>query len=146
MSKDHSTRELYDPMFSSYQCKIFTTCFDRSHPRKGSLYSLPSTCNFSRKVPLRSQKWETLFSRYGKELDWIRVCPGCDFIPQMRLSDISSSSLEDRRGYLTIAVISKREGKLLLRRTEGIKEMVTTSIGFIIILYHYSSAIFYSYI
>ena len=54
----------------------------------------------------------------------------------MRLSDISSSSLEDRRGYLTIAVISKREGKLLLRRTEGIKGIVTTSIEFIIIIIH----------
>ena len=39
----------------------------------------------------------------------------------MRLSDIISNSLEDRRGYLTIAIVSKREGKLLLRRTEGIK-------------------------
>jgi len=45
-----------------------------------------------------------------------------NFIFKMRLSDISSNSLEDRRGYLTIAVVSKREGKLLLRRTEGIKE------------------------
>ena len=50
----------------------------------------------------------------------------------MRLSDISSSSLEDRRGYLTIAVTSKREGKLLLRRTEGIKGIITTRLEYII--------------
>ena len=51
----------------------------------------------------------------------------------MRLSDINSSSLEDRRGYLTIAVTSKREGKLLLRRTEGIKGIITTRLEYIII-------------
>ena len=41
---------------------------------------------------------------------------------QIRLSEITSSILEDRRGYLTVAVTSKKEGKLLLRKTEGIKE------------------------
>ena len=41
---------------------------------------------------------------------------------QIRLSEIISSILEDRRGYLTVAVTSKKEGKLLLRKTEGIKE------------------------
>ena len=40
----------------------------------------------------------------------------------MRLGEVVSSSLEDRRGYLTLAIISKRDNKLLLRRTEGIKE------------------------
>ena len=41
---------------------------------------------------------------------------------QLRLNEVTFSSLEDRRGYLTLALISKKEGKLLLRRTEGIKE------------------------
>ena len=41
---------------------------------------------------------------------------------QLRLNEITFSSLEDRRGYLTLALTSKKEGKLLLRRTEGIKE------------------------
>ena len=43
----------------------------------------------------------------------------------MRLSDITSNSLEDRRGYLTIAILSKRDGKFLLRRIEGIKADIT---------------------
>ena len=41
---------------------------------------------------------------------------------QIRLSDVDSVSLEDRRGYLTLVITSVREVKLLLRKTEGIKE------------------------
>ena len=41
---------------------------------------------------------------------------------KVRLTEITSNSIEDRRGYLTLAVTSKKEGKVLLRRTEGIKE------------------------
>ena len=38
------------------------------------------------------------------------------------MSSVSGCSLEDRRGYLTLVVTAQREGKLLLRRTEGIRE------------------------
>ena len=35
---------------------------------------------------------------------------------------MTSANLEDRRGYLTLVVTAQREGKLLLRKTEGIRE------------------------
>ena len=41
---------------------------------------------------------------------------------QIRLSDVDSVSLDDRRGYLTLVITSLREVKLLLRKTEGIRE------------------------
>jgi len=44
------------------------------------------------------------------------------FVSKIRLSDVDSVSLEDRRGYLTLVITSVREVKLLLRKTEGIKE------------------------
>jgi len=44
------------------------------------------------------------------------------FVSKIRLSDVDSVSLEDRRGYLTLVITSLREVKLLLRKTEGIKE------------------------
>ena len=40
----------------------------------------------------------------------------------MPLASVSSATLEDRRGYLTLVVTAQREGKLLLRKTEGIRE------------------------
>jgi len=44
------------------------------------------------------------------------------FVSKIRLSDVDSVTLEDRRGYLTLVITSLREVKLLLRKTEGIKE------------------------
>ena len=44
------------------------------------------------------------------------------FFFQIRLSEIFSCTLEDRRGYLTVALTSKKEGKMLLRKTEGIRD------------------------
>ena len=46
--------------------------------------------------------------------------------PQVRLADVETVELLDRRGYLTIVVTLNREGKMFLRRTEGIKEWFTT--------------------
>ena len=43
-------------------------------------------------------------------------------IPQVPLTSVSSANLEDRRGYLTLVVTAQREGRLLLRKTEGIRE------------------------
>ena len=42
----------------------------------------------------------------------------------MKLSCITSTSLEDKRGYLTLVLTTcyPRQGKLLLRKTEGIKD------------------------
>ena len=40
----------------------------------------------------------------------------------MKLSDLSSVSLEDRRGYLTLVVFCQKEGRLVIRKTEGIRE------------------------
>ena len=41
---------------------------------------------------------------------------------QVPLASVSSANLEDRRGYLTLVVAAQREGRLLLRKTEGIRE------------------------
>ena len=40
---------------------------------------------------------------------------------QVRLSSLVSISLEERRGSLTL-VLGLREGRLVMRRTEGIRE------------------------
>jgi len=44
------------------------------------------------------------------------------FVSKIRLSDVDSVTLEDRRGYLTLVITSLRDVKLLLRKTEGIKD------------------------
>jgi len=44
------------------------------------------------------------------------------FLYKVPLASVSSANLEDRRGYLTLVVTAQREGKLLLRKTEGIRE------------------------
>ena len=40
----------------------------------------------------------------------------------MKLGDMSSLSLEDRRGYLTLVIFCQKEGRLVVRKTEGIRE------------------------
>ena len=40
----------------------------------------------------------------------------------MKLTDMTSVSLEDRRGYLTLVICCQKEGRLLVRKTEGIRE------------------------
>jgi len=44
------------------------------------------------------------------------------FIMKVKLSDMSSVSLEDRRGYLTLVIFCQKEGRLVVRKTEGIRE------------------------
>jgi len=51
------------------------------------------------------------------------------FIYKVALSTVSSTSLEDRRGYLTLVVTAAREGRLLLRKTEGIREWRDVLVG-----------------
>ena len=41
---------------------------------------------------------------------------------QVNLREIEEIELLDKRGYLTICVTLAREGKIYLRKTEGIKE------------------------
>ena len=41
---------------------------------------------------------------------------------QVRLSDMTSVSLEDRRGYLTLIIFCQKEGRIVIRKTEGIRE------------------------
>ena len=43
---------------------------------------------------------------------------------QIKLSSIDSVALEDKRGYLTLVLTTSipQEGKLLLRKTEGLKD------------------------
>ena len=49
-------------------------------------------------------------------------CPGLHCCRQVRLADIESVAVEERRGYLTLVITAPRDLKLLLRRTEGIRE------------------------
>jgi len=46
------------------------------------------------------------------------------FISKVKVSGIASSTLEDKRGYLTLVLTTSfpQEGKLLLRKTEGLKD------------------------
>ena len=45
---------------------------------------------------------------------------------QLKLADIDSVDLLDKRGYLTICISLLKEGKIYLRRPEGIKDWYTT--------------------
>ena len=49
-------------------------------------------------------------------------CTGLHCYRQVRLADIESVAVEERRGYLTLVITAQRDLKLLLRRTEGIRE------------------------
>ena len=53
------------------------------------------------------------------------------FIKQIRLSDLSSVNLEDRRGYLTLVISSLKEGRLVVRKTEGIRDWHERLTGFL---------------
>ena len=41
---------------------------------------------------------------------------------QLRMSEIDDVELLDKRGYLTICVTLVKDGKVYLRKTEGIRE------------------------
>jgi len=44
------------------------------------------------------------------------------FLYKVTLSEVTSAALEDRRGYLTLVLTCRSNNRLLLRRTEGIRE------------------------
>eukprot|EP00095_Tigriopus_kingsejongensis_P011317 maker-scaffold14_size734282-snap-gene-6.28 protein:Tk11317 transcript:maker-scaffold14_size734282-snap-gene-6.28-mRNA-1 annotation:"conserved hypothetical protein" len=44
------------------------------------------------------------------------------FIFKLKLSDVSEVELLDKKGYLTVSLILNKEGKILLRKPEGIRE------------------------
>ena len=41
---------------------------------------------------------------------------------QIRLSEIENLSIEERKGYLTLVLATARDSRLLLRKTEGIRD------------------------
>ena len=44
------------------------------------------------------------------------------FTIQIRLSEIDNLSIEERKGYLTLVLVTSRDSRLLLRKTEGIRD------------------------
>ena len=44
------------------------------------------------------------------------------FSIQIRLSEIDQLSIEERKGYLTLVLVTSRDSRLLLRKTEGIRD------------------------
>jgi len=44
------------------------------------------------------------------------------FVNKIRLSEIENLSIEERRGYLTLVLVTARDSRLLLRKTEGIRD------------------------
>ncbi len=48
--------------------------------------------------------------------------PSTFFFLQLKLADIDNVDLLDKRGYLTICISLLKDGKIYLRRPEGIKE------------------------
>ena len=44
------------------------------------------------------------------------------FTIQIRLSEIDNLSIEERKGYLTLVLVTARDSRLLLRKTEGIRD------------------------
>jgi len=61
-----------------------------------------------------------LLQCYKKETSKITDMGG--FIFKIKLSDIESIELLDKRGYLTICISLLKEGKVFLRKTEGIRD------------------------
>jgi len=51
-----------------------------------------------------------------------RITEMGDFIFKIKLSDVDMMELLDKKGYLTICISLQREGKVFLRRTEGIRD------------------------
>ena len=86
--------------------------------RRGSSFWPTTIFTASKRDPSRWQRWENLYSRYGENyllriifqwniFDWLQV----------KLSSITSVSLLDKRGFLTICLTlgSIREGRIYLR-------------------------------
>jgi len=44
------------------------------------------------------------------------------FVNKIRLSEIENLSIEERKGYLTLVLATQRDSRLLLRKTEGIRD------------------------
>jgi len=44
------------------------------------------------------------------------------FVNKIRLSEIENLSIEERKGYLTLVLVTVRDSRLLLRKTEGIRD------------------------
>jgi len=44
------------------------------------------------------------------------------FVNKIRLSEIENLNIEERKGYLTLVLVTARDSKLLLRKTEGIRD------------------------
>jgi len=61
-----------------------------------------------------------LLQCFKKETSKITEMGG--FIFKIKLSDVEAIELLDKRGYLTICISLQREGKVYLRRTEGIRD------------------------
>lgn len=48
------------------------------------------------------------------------------FIFKLKLSDVNEVELLDKKGYLTVSLVLNKEGKILLRKPEGIREWFAT--------------------
>ncbi|TRY72732.1 hypothetical protein TCAL_00263 [Tigriopus californicus] len=48
------------------------------------------------------------------------------FIFKLKLSDVNEVELLDKKGYLTVSLLLNKEGKILLRKPEGIREWFAT--------------------
>jgi hypothetical protein len=60
--------------------------------------------------------WREYFTnRYTNLPPWV-------LDPQLKLVDVDSVELLDKRGYLTICLTLVKEGKIYLRRPEGIRD------------------------
>merc|ERR1712038_168368 len=55
-----------------------------------------------------------------------RISEMGSFLTRLRLSDVEEVSLLTRKGYLTISLTNSKEGRILLRRHEGIREWFNT--------------------
>jgi len=51
-----------------------------------------------------------------------RISDMGSFVSKVRLSQVGNITLEDRRGYLTLTLTTQRDGKILLRKPEGIRD------------------------
>ena len=51
-----------------------------------------------------------------------RISDMGSFVSKVRLSQVGSITLEDKRGYLTLVLTTQRDGKILLRKPEGIRD------------------------
>ena len=64
----------------------------------------------------------TFVNKVSQQFNWYGRGKATPVSTQIRLSEIENLSIEERKGYLTLVLATQRDSRLLLRKTEGIRD------------------------